>query len=215
VPIQPRPRTGQDTGSDRGLDSFATLATGEPVENPRLFRVWERQLQRAQRRVARRVKGRRRRREAVRLLARAHQKVRRARQDFHQKAALALVRPYDTVSHEALRPANLLKNHQLAKRSSAAGWSACLSRRSCKAADAGTTVVAVPPAYTSQACSEAVVCASRRGRSVRWHACPDCGASRRRDHHAARNILKRGRELTVGPGMAPQALRWAVGPSVA
>jgi putative transposase len=214
VPIQPLPLTGQDTGIDLGLESFATLATGELVENPRIFRVWELHLKRAQRRVARRVKGSRRRREAVRLLARAHQKVRRARQDFHHKAALALVRQYDTVSHEALQTANMVKNHHLAKSSSDAGWSAFLSILSCKAAYAGKTVVAVPPASTSQACSGCGVLV-QKALSVRWHECPDCGASLHRDHNAALNILKRGRELTVGPGMAPQALTWAVGPSVA
>ena len=83
VPIEPLPLTGQDTGSDLGREAFATLATGAPVEHARRFRVGERQLQRAQRRGARRVKGSRRRRKAVRLRARAHQQVRRARQDLH------------------------------------------------------------------------------------------------------------------------------------
>jgi putative transposase len=214
VPIQPLPLTGQDTGIDLGLESFATLANGEPVENPRIFRVWEMHLKRAQRRVSRRQKGSHRRRKAVRLLARAHQKVRRARQDFHHKTALALVRQYDTIYHEALQTANMVKNHHLAKSISDAGWSAFLSILSFKAAYAGKTVVAVPPAYTSQACSGCGVLV-HKGLSVRWHLCPECGTSLHRDHNAALNILKRGRELTVGPGMAPQARTWAGGPSVA
>src|SRR5262249_39118701 len=57
VPIKPLPRTGQETGIDLGLESFATLADGRQIANPRLFRVAELHLKRAQRRVARRVKG--------------------------------------------------------------------------------------------------------------------------------------------------------------
>ena len=194
VPTQPLPLTGQDTGIDLGLESFATLANGEPVEHPRIFRVWELHLKRAQRRVTRRQKGSHRRRKAVRLLARAHQQVRRARQDFHHKTALALVRQYDTIYHEDLQTANLVKNHHLAKSISDAGWSGFLTVLSGKAGYAGKRVIAVPPAFTSQACSGCgrIVC---KGLSVRWHACPECGASLHRDHNAAKNIERLGQSL--------------------
>ena len=82
VPIQPFPAMGQETGIDLGLESFATLADGGQIANPRIFRVAERNLTRAQRRVSRRKKGSNRRRKAVKLLAKAHQTVRRARADF-------------------------------------------------------------------------------------------------------------------------------------
>jgi putative transposase len=39
VPVQPLPLSGQDTGIDLGLESFATLANGEPLKHPRIFRV--------------------------------------------------------------------------------------------------------------------------------------------------------------------------------
>jgi putative transposase len=52
----------------------------------------------------------------VKLLAKAHQNVKRQRQDFHHKAALALVRENDTIYYEDLQTASLLKNHALAKR---------------------------------------------------------------------------------------------------
>ena len=97
VPVQPLPLTGQEAGIDLGVESFATLADGEQIANPRVFRLAEMALRRAQRRVARRKQGSHRRRKAVHLLRRVHQHVRRARQDFHYKTALALVRRYDTI----------------------------------------------------------------------------------------------------------------------
>src|SRR6266851_6274431 len=105
VPCQPLPLTGQATGIDLGLESFATLADGSQIANPRIFRVAELNLKRAQRRVSRRKKGSNRRKKAVRLLAKKHLKVKRQRTDFHQKSALVLVQQYDTISHEDLQTA--------------------------------------------------------------------------------------------------------------
>ena len=71
------------------------------------------------------------------LLAKAHQQVRRQRQDFHHKTALALVRANDTIHHEDLQTANLVRNHHLAKSIHDAGWSQFLSILAFKAAYAG------------------------------------------------------------------------------
>jgi putative transposase len=213
--VRPLPLTSQETGMDLGLESFATLADGTRIHNPRSYRKAERRLKRMQRRVSRRQKGSHRRRKAEALLARAHQKVRRQRQDFHHKAALALVRQYDTIYFEDLQTANLLRNHHLAKSIQDAGWSGFLSILAFKAACAGKRAVAVPPAYTSQACSGpncgAVVW---KGLSVRWHACPNCGTSLHRDLNAALNILALGKKES-GAGQAPQALTQPGGAYVA
>jgi putative transposase len=191
VPIQPLAATGQETGIDLGLESFATLANGSQIANPRIFRLAEMALKRAQRRVSRRKQGSHRRKKAVVLLAKAHLTVRRARADFHHKTALALVRAYDTIYHEDLQPANLVKNPQLAKSISDAGWSQFLSILAFKAVCAGKRAVAVPPAYTSQTCSGCGVMVTK-GLSARWHTCPDCGTSLHRDHNAAKNIQRVG-----------------------
>jgi putative transposase len=57
VPAQPLPPTGQETGIDVGLASFATLSNGEHIFNPRWYRKAERRLKTAQRCVCRRKKG--------------------------------------------------------------------------------------------------------------------------------------------------------------
>jgi putative transposase len=167
------------------------------IFHPGWYRKAERTLKTAQRCVARRKKGSNRRKKAVQLFAKAHQTVRRQRQDFHYKTALALVRANDTIYHEDLQTANMVRNHHLAKSISDAGWSQFLSILSAKAAWAGRTVVAVPPAYTSQTCSGCGVLV-HKGLSVRWHSCPDCGTSLHRDHNAAKNILRLGREERAG-----------------
>jgi putative transposase len=210
VPVQPLPLTGQEIGIDVGLKAFLALADGTFIENPRHYRKAEKALKRAQRRVSRRKRGSNRRRKAVKLLARKHQKIARQRRDFHHKTALSLVRQYDTIYHEAIQSKNLSARpqpkpdgnggylHNGASRKAGlntsitdAGWGQFLNLLSCKAAYAGKRAEAVPPAYTTQDCSG---CGERvpKSLSVRTHVCPFCGLVVDRDTNAALNILRAG-----------------------
>jgi putative transposase len=191
VPVQPLPPTGQETGIDVGLKVFLITADGEIVDNPRHYRKAERHLVRAQRRVSRRKLGSHRRRKAVALLRRQHQKVQRQRRDFHHQTALALLRRYDVIYLEDLRVRNLVRNAHLAKSISDAGWAAFRTILDAKAACAGRQMIAVPSAYTSQDCSG---CGERvhKSLSVRTHVCPSCGLVLDRDENAAKNILRAG-----------------------
>src|SRR5262245_33369798 len=194
VPVRSLPPIGQETGIDLGIEAFATLSNGTRIFSPGWYRTAERALKTAQRRVARRKKGSNRKPKAIMLLAKAHQTVRRQRQDFHHKTALALVQNNDTIYHEDLQVRNMVQNHHLAKSISDAGWGAFLSILSFKAACAGRRVVAVNPAFTSQTCSGCGVVV-QKGLSVRWHSCPECGTSLHRDHNAAKNIERLGQSL--------------------
>lgn len=210
VPVKPLPPTGQETGVDLGIEAFATLSGGMRILHPGWYRKAERALKTAQRRVTRRKRGSNRRRKAVKLLAKAHQTVHRQRQDFHHKTALQLVRHNDAIYHEELQVRNMVKNHHLAKSISDAGWSAFLTILTYKAAWAGRRVVAVHPAFTSQTCSGCGVVVAK-GLSARWHSCPECGTSLHRDHHAAKNIERRGQRLRGEAGILASQNREPVG----
>jgi putative transposase len=148
-------------------------------------------IKRAQRRVDRRHTGSHRRRKAGKLLATAHQTVRRTRQDFPPQEARKLVAADDVLDHVPV--ANRLTNHHRATAIADVGWRAFLSILPCTAAEAGKQVVAVTPAFTSQACSGCGTLVEN-GLSVRWQACPDCGTRLHPDQNAAWHILKRGQE---------------------
>jgi len=79
-------------------------------------------------------------------------------------------------------------NHHLALSAHDAGLAEFRRLLAYKAESAGTQVVTVNPAYTSQVCSAcgAVV---EKDLSVRVHVCPACGLTLDRDVNAARNIL--------------------------
>ena len=82
------------------------------------------------------------------------------------RSSCAFARAHDTIYHEDLQTANMLKNHHLAKRIHDAGWAAFLRILAFKAAYAGKRVVAAPPAFTSQRCSGCGVLVAK-GLSVR------------------------------------------------
>ncbi len=229
VPARPLPLTGRETGIDVGLKAFLTTADGQVVENPRHHQRGETGVAKAQRRVSRRTKGSHRRTKAVALLAKAHQHVKRQRADFHHKTALALVRRYDAIYHEAIQVANLSRRPAptpdgnggslpngasrkagLNKSIYDAGWGRFLTILACKAAWAGKRVEAVPPAYTSQDCSG---CGERvpKSLSVRTHVCPNCGLVLDRDENAARNIQWRGQRLRGVPAVAGAKNREPIG----
>jgi putative transposase len=212
-----------------GLKVFLSTADGRVVENPRHYRKAECALKKAQQRVSRRKKGSKRRRKAMRVLAKRHQHVRRQRADFHHKTALALVRAYDVIYEEAIQPANLCRRptprvdgnggyaHNGATRKAGlnksiqdARWRHFLSILAFKAACAGKQVEAVNPAYTSQDCSG---CGERiwKSLSVRTHVCTNCGLILDRDENAAKNIQWRGQRLRGVPAIAGAMNREPVG----
>ena len=193
------PKTGEAVGIDVGIENFATLSTGETVENPEFLRESESELKTAQRRVSRRKKGSKRRRKAVTLLAKKHQKIQRQRADFHHKTALNLIQEFDAIAVEDLNVRGMVKNHHLAKSISDAGWSQFTSILTNKAEEAGRQVIKVNPSYTSQDCSQ---CGHRVRKTLatREHVCVNCGFVAHRDHNAALNIQERGARAS---GMVP------------
>lgn len=222
VPLTPLSSTGRDVGIDLGIESFAALSDGTFISNPRVHRVAEMSLRRAQRRITRRKKGSNRRTKAVKTFAKACLKVARQRADFHHKTALALVRQCDMICHENLQPGKIARkarpeaNNEGPRRSRGvkqkiglnkaikdAGWSQFLGILSYKAAWAGRRVIAVPPHYTSQVCSCCGVIVPKSLKQ-RWHSCTECGTELHRDHNAAINILRLGRQSAAG--QAVQAL---------
>jgi putative transposase len=199
-------------GIDLGLLHFATLSTGETIENPRHYRKAEKKLERLQQALSRKKRGSHRRRKAVKQVGKAHRKVANQRKDFLHKASRQLVNAYGTIVFEELRPANMTKRPKpkqnengtylpngaaakggLNKSILDAGWGQFQQFCTYKAARAGRAVLFVNPKYTSQVCSG---CGTVRKKelSERWHSC-ECGTQLDRDHNAAINILRLGRSL--------------------
>jgi putative transposase len=99
----------------------------------------------------------------------------------------------------------MVKNRNLAKSISDAGWSTFRQWLEYFGGKYGKITVAVPPHYTSQNCSQCGTTV-KKSLSVRTHVCSSCGYIKDRDVNAAKNILQRGLEK-IGRGATDFKLR--------
>jgi putative transposase len=182
--------SGKAIGLDVGLAAFLTDSNGNEVANPRFLRKSESRLKRFQRLVSRKVKGSKNRGQARRVLGKSHLKISRQRKDFAVKLARCVVRSSDLIAYEDLRIKNLVKNHCLAKSINDAGWYQFRVWLEYFGKVFGKATVAVPPAYTSQNCSNCGTTV-KKSLSTRTHVCM-CGCKLGRDENAAINILQKG-----------------------
>lgn len=197
-------------GLDVGLERFYTDSAGRTVENPRFLRKAEQKIKKLQRRVSRKQQGSQNRRKAVNRLARAHLQVARQRKDFAVTTARCVIRSHDLVAFEDLQIRNLVRNGHLSKSISDAAWGEFRRWLEYFGVVYGKVIVAVPPQYTSQQCSQ---CGDTVGKTLseRTHRCPRCGTVLDRDHNAAINILRLGLEK-IGRG-TPESHAWGEGTS--
>jgi putative transposase len=197
-------------GVDLGLLHFATLSDGSTIENPRYLRQAEHKLAKAQRLLASKKRGSKRRRKTGRLIGNVHRKISNQRKDFLHKESRKLVKTYQTIVFETLASANMSRRPKpkqdeetgtylpngasakagLNKSIHDAGWRQFVQHCENKAEEAGSRVLLVSPKYTSQMCSG---CGAIQKKELdeRWHSC-SCGCELDRDHNAARNILRIG-----------------------
>jgi putative transposase len=178
-------------GVDVGLEKFATLSTGETIDNPRFFRGDEKDLARAQRRLSEQPKGTPERAKRRKVVARIHERITNRRKNFAHQESRKLVNRFGTIVFEDLSITRMLKNHCLAKSIADAAWNQLATYTQYKAEEAGRVYIEIDPRGTSQRCSRcrAIV---KKSLSIRVHQCPHCGLEIDRDLNVAYNILGLG-----------------------
>lgn len=194
VTNRPTPENPNMVGLDFGITNLVADSDGNKVENPQHLKRSLRRLRVAQRRISRRKKSSHRRKKACRMAARIHERITNQRRDYLHKVARSYVAQYGTIVIEDLNPSGMVRNRHLARSITDASWAMLRRFIEVKAANAGRTVIAVPPYWTSQRCSSCGGMA-QKALSVRTHLCPYCGYLDCRDVNAAKNILRLGRSL--------------------
>lgn len=190
---EPLPGSPSVVGIDVGLTHFATLSTGEKIDNPRFFKQKEKVLKRARSQRDEALKGSARRKQLSRRANHIEQHITNRRADFAHKLSRQLVDEYQVIVFEDLNVQGMMNGNWRSMNRSIAdvAWSQFITFTEQKAKAAGRTVIKVPPRGTTQRCSR---CGKivKKDLSVRVHDCPFCGLVLDRDHNAALNILARG-----------------------
>jgi putative transposase len=191
-PITVEPKN-QGVGVDLGLNVLAALSTGEQVKAPDT-NVLDRKIRKGKSKLARAVKGSRRRERLRVAVARIEAKQRDIRKDVNQKLATRLVQENSVVVLEDLNVSGMVKNRSLSRAISRAGWRQIKTLCEAKANMINDREVRTISRWepTSQLCS---CCGYRWGKldlSVRSILCVSCGTEHDRDANAGVNILAAG-----------------------
>ncbi len=179
-------------GIDLGIKTFATLSNGVKVNSPDYSKL-DRKIRKAQRQLARRQKGSRRR-ERIRLrIAKLQAKIRDTRQNFLHKLSTKVIQDNQLIALEDLNVSGMVKNRKLSRAISQAGWREFRTMCEAKAQKFSRELQVISRWQpTSQYCAD---CGFKWGKldlSVRELVCLNCGETIDRDSNAAKNIKNVG-----------------------
>jgi putative transposase len=181
-----------------------------PIELPARIGRYERRMKRLQQSVSRKQRGSANRKKTVARLNACHGRIAAMRRDFLHQATTKLVAEHALVAIEdlavkgmtasaarTLEPPgrNVKAKAGLNRTILRNGWSMARKMLEYRAAWSGVMLVAVPPAYTSQACSACGYTAPENRKSQALFSCVTCGHAENADRNAAKNILAKAQHL--------------------
>jgi putative transposase len=208
---------GKTTGIDLGLLDFAVTFDGDKVSkyaNPKHLKRHEKNLARKQQKLARKQKGSNSREKARKLVAKVHERVSNARQDYLHKLSRKIVDKSQVVVVENLNVKGMVRNHCLAKAISDVGWGMFVNFIDYKLKEKGGLLLEIDRWFpSSKICPECLYQIGEMPLNIRQWTCPNCGIENDRDGAAATNIRAEGlRMLLQTEGAAVSACGGEVRP---
>lgn len=196
----------QAIGVDTGVTYFLVTSEGEFVENPRFFKVQQKQIRILQRGLARKKKDSSNYKEQKRRIAKLHNKIKNQRLDFLHKTANKILE-YDFIAAEKLQIKNMTKsaNGTIEEPGKNIKQKSGLNRSMLdlglgifydivryKSLWKGKMFVQVPPQNTSNTCSVCGYSDKNNRKTQSEFVCLKCGYSENADFNAAENIKGEG-----------------------
>ncbi len=192
APAKPK-HISKVTGYDLGLTDYLISDKGEKVANPRFLASAYRNLRRKQKALSRCKKGSKNRAKVRVLLAKAHERVANARNDFQHQISKRIIDENQAVIVETLKSSNMLKNKRLSKHISDAAWGAFVSKLAYKADMYGKWFIKcdqwLPSSKTCSCCGHKM---DKMPLHIRVWTCPSCNEVHCRDTNSGKNLRNAG-----------------------
>lgn len=204
APLPPVSTSGPALGVDVGLTHFSVTSSGRKVANKRFIKRAAHNLRRKQKALGRKQKGSKSRQKARLQVARAHEKVRRARADFLHKLSRQLINENQVIAVEDLNVKGMMRNRSLAKAIGDCSWSMFTAMLAYKAERDGKAFVKCHRFFpSSKACNDCGHVTDSLPLSIRNWTCQHCGSEHDRDINAAKNIRDEGLRIWAEGYPAP------------
>lgn len=209
-PEQHAPASLHPVGIDRGLTTFAVVATAageelERIHHPRPLRAALPRLRRLSRSHSRKTQGSANRRRSQRRLQRMHARIRNLRQDFVRRVTSRLAKTHGHLVLETLNTQGLMKT-RMARSLADSGWAQFATRLTTKSSWHGGTLTLASRTFPStRRCSACAHVGDAIPLSQRWFHCGACGFQADRDTNAAINLGQFPSLLAHAAGKPPDA----------
>lgn len=186
----PKPKVIENAvGLDMGLENLIIRSDCVIYKNHKFLQDKENKLIKLQKQLSKKQKGSNNYAKTKLKVAKAHQKITRARDDYLHKISDEITNLYDFIAVENLNIKGLIKNKHLSKSIANASWGKFINLLTYKAENKGKTLMQIDKFFpSSQICSN---CGSNTGKKplhIRSFTCPNCNTKHYRDLNASINI---------------------------
>jgi putative transposase len=185
------PKSVACVGVDLGINSLATLSTGEEFKGAKSYKKYELKLARLQYLLRHKVVGSSNYKKAQLKIARLHRKIANIRSDTLHKLTTYISKNHTVIGLEDLNVSGMMANRKLAKAIGDMGFYEFRRQLEYKCQLYGSSLVFVDRFYpSSKTCSNCGAVKTSLSLSERVFKCEECGFERDRDLNASVNLEK-------------------------
>ena len=185
------PKSVECVGVDLGVNTLATLSTGEEVKGAKSYKKYEKKLARLQYLLRHKVVGSSNYKKAQLNIARLHRKVANIRKDTLHKITTYISKNHAVIGLEDLNVSGMMANRKLAKAIGDMGFYEFRRQLEYKCHLYGSQLVFVDRFYpSSKTCSHCGHVKESVSLSERVFKCDDCGFECDRDLNASINLRR-------------------------